>query len=157
VKRKSRRVFGSRLDFRSLACAPTNELGVVYLFGVLHDAFGFKIESIRAGFPDCIARRQLSKDRWEEVRIEFEFKSKSFLAHKHNLDGADVIVCWEHNWPECPDHIEVIELSSQLGDMESIAEEVKVPRKLSEYNNFRVFSLGITHKKTRFPFLLSYL
>jgi hypothetical protein len=25
--------------------------------------------------------------------------------------GAEIIVCWEHNWPECPEGIEVIELS----------------------------------------------
>jgi len=57
-----------------------NELGVVYLFGVLSDTFDFKIESIQSGFPDCVARRKKGKNRWEEVRIEFEYDTKSFLA-----------------------------------------------------------------------------
>jgi len=26
------------------------------------------------------------------------------------VDGADVIVCWKHNWPGCP--LEVLELST---------------------------------------------
>ena len=89
---KKRRVFGNRIDFKSLSCSPVNEHGVVYLFGVLHDTFDLQIESIQAGFPDCIARRKIGKNRWEEVRIEFEFKSKNFVAHKHDPDGADMII-----------------------------------------------------------------
>lgn len=136
MKTKNRRVFGSRINFRSLSCAPINELGVVYLFGVLHDTFDFKIESVQAGFPDCIARRQIGKDRWEELRIEFEYLSKSFRTHNHNPEAVDIIICWNHNWPDCPEHIEVIELSSLIHNLESIAEEVKEPRKLSAYNEF---------------------
>ena len=49
---------------------------------------------------------------WQRARIEFEFRSSNFRAHKHPLDGADVIVCWEHDWPDCP--IEVIELRSAI-------------------------------------------
>jgi hypothetical protein len=136
MKSKKRRVFGPKINFKSLSCAPINEHGVVYLFGVLHDAFDFKIESVQAGFPDCIARRQIGKDRWEEIRIEFEFNSRSFLAHNHDPDGADMIVCWNHDWSTCPEHIEVIELSSMIKNLESIAEEVKEPKKLSAYNEF---------------------
>jgi len=28
-----------------------------------------------------------------------------------------VIVCWVHNWPECPKKIEVIELSKVIREM----------------------------------------
>jgi hypothetical protein len=45
-----KRVFGDKVQFKSLSCAPVNKLGVVYLFGVLHDTFDFKIESI----PYCL-------------------------------------------------------------------------------------------------------
>jgi len=136
MKSKKRRIFGPKINFKSLSCAPINEHGVVYLFGVLHEAFDFKIESVQAGFPDCIARRQIGKDRWEEIRIEFEFNSRSFLAHNHDPDGADMIVCWKHDWSTCPEHLEVIELSSMIKNLESIAEEVKEPKKLSAYNEF---------------------
>ncbi len=103
---------------------------------MLHDVFDFKIESIHAGFPDCIARRQIAVDRWEELRIEFEYKSRAFVTHKHNPSEVDIIVCWKHNWSECPEQIEVIELSSMMSSIESIAEEIKAPKKLTAYNQY---------------------
>lgn len=133
---KNKRIFGDKVDFKSLSCAPVNELGVVYLFGVLHDTFDFKIESIQAGFPDCIARRKVSDNRWEEVRIEFEYDSKSFETHGHDPDKVDIIICWQHNWENCPKNIEVIELSSLLIDVENIDEQIKVKRKLTEWQKF---------------------
>jgi hypothetical protein len=48
---------------------------------------------------------------WQRVRIEFEFESRNFRDHGHPSTGCDVIVCWRHNWPECPGQIEVVELS----------------------------------------------
>jgi hypothetical protein len=42
------------------------------------------------------------------VRIEFEYLSRNFLKHRHRVDKCDIIVCWIHNWPECP--LEVLEL-----------------------------------------------
>lgn len=131
----SKRIFGKKIDFKSLSCAPVNEHGVVYLFGLLHDSFDFKIESIQAGFPDCIARREKAKDRWEELRIEFE--SKSFFANKHDINGADMIVCWKHNWKDCPKYIEVIELSTMIGDLEEINKSIEDgSSKLSDYQLF---------------------
>ncbi|MFQ5685909.1 MAG: hypothetical protein ACE5GV_04545 [Candidatus Scalindua sp.] len=131
-----KRIFGDKVNIKSLSCAPVNELGVVYLFGLLHDTFDFKIESIQSGFPDCIARRKLSKNRWEEIRIEFEYESKSFKTHGHDQDGADMIVCWKHNWTNCPKNIEVIELSSLLGDVENIDEQIKTKKKLTEWQKY---------------------
>jgi len=131
-----KRVFGDKINFKSFSCAPVNELGVVYLFGVLHDTFDFKIESIQSGFPDCIARRKVGSNRWEEVRIEFEYDSKSFLAHRHDPDGVDLIVCWTHNWKECPKRIEVIELSSLLSTAEQIDSEIKIKRQLTAWQKF---------------------
>ena len=131
-----RRVFGDKVEFKSLSCAPVNELGVVYLFGVLHDTFDFKIESIQAGFPDCIARRRIGPNRWEEVRIEFEYDSRSFMAHGHDPTGVNVIVCWKHNWPDCPKEIEIIELSTLLSDAEQIDNQIKAEKKLTAWQAF---------------------
>jgi len=133
---RKRRRFGERINFKSLSCAPINEQGVVYLFGVLHEVFDFKVELIQTGFPDCIARRKIDKNKYEELKIEFEFESSSFVKHKHNPNEIDIIICWEHNWKECPKHIEVIELSSMLENAVNINEEIKKPKKLSEYNPF---------------------
>ena len=30
------------------------------------------------------------------------------LKHLHSAEDCDLIVCWSHNWPECP--FEVLEL-----------------------------------------------
>ncbi|ODS31867.1 MAG: hypothetical protein SCARUB_03012 [Candidatus Scalindua rubra] len=103
-----RPVLGHRIDFHGLLHAPVNELGVVYLFGILSQELGFVVESMQAGFPDCQAKRRLPKDRWQSVRIEFEFKSSNFIGHRHNLTQCDMIVCWEHDWTDCP--IKVISL-----------------------------------------------
>jgi hypothetical protein len=35
------------------------------------------------------------------------------LKHGHRVEGCDMIVCWKHNWPECP--LEVLELSKVMG------------------------------------------
>ena len=131
-----KRVFGDKMQFKSLSCAPVNELGVVYLFGVLHETFDFKIESIQAGFPDCVARRKIGRNRWEEVRIEFEYDSRSFVAHGHDPDGVDAIVCWRHNWRACPKHIEIIELSTLLSDAEQIDTQIKTQKKLTAWQEY---------------------
>jgi hypothetical protein len=87
------------LNVDGLLYAPINELGVVYLFGLLAKELGFLVETIQAGFPDCIARRKVGK-RFERVGIEFEFESRNFHLHKHPAEGCDVIVCWKDNWPQ---------------------------------------------------------
>jgi len=133
---RKRRIYGDRIEFSSLSCAPVNELGVVYLFGVLHKSFDFKIESIQSGFPDCIARRKIAANRWEEVRIEFEFNSRSFKTHAHNPDGVDVIVCWKHDWRHCPSSIEVIELKSILKDVEGIDSKLDQEIELNNWQRF---------------------
>lgn len=56
------------------------------------------------------AKREIVRGKWKRVRIEFEFESRNFKEHRHDLDGCDVIVCWRHNWADCPERIEVVEL-----------------------------------------------
>jgi hypothetical protein len=46
------------------------------------------------------------------VRIQFEYESRNFRDHGHPALGCDVVVCWRHNWPDCPPAIEVVELAS---------------------------------------------
>ncbi len=92
-----------------LRYAPNNEMGVVFLFSHLCRRMQLHVESVQAGFPDCIALQRVGgKER--RVRIEFEFRSSNFRAHGHSPDGCDWIVCWEHDWPDAPAHLKVIEL-----------------------------------------------
>ena len=101
---------GPPLNFQAMRHAPLNEDGVIYLFGTLAQQLGFAVETIASGFPDCTAKRRIQRprDAWVPCRIEFEHESRNFKTHGHDPQGCDLIVCWEHNWPECP--LEVIEL-----------------------------------------------
>jgi hypothetical protein len=86
-----------RLNFRGFAYAPTCEQGVVQLFGAVARDLGFEIVHTRSAFPDCLARRH--KRTW---RIEFEYTSRDYRRHRHAPEGCDLIVCWRHDWPDCP-------------------------------------------------------
>jgi hypothetical protein len=109
---RDRATYGNPTRFRGLRQEPVNEQGVVLLFGMLAKELGYVIEAVQTGFPDCEAMRQITPERWQRVRIEFEFESRNFRDHGHPASGCDVIVCWRHNWHECPESIEVVELSS---------------------------------------------
>jgi hypothetical protein len=111
---QERPTYGEPLDFPALRHEPVNEQGVVLLFGMIAKDLGYVVESVQAGFPDCEAKRQIGPKRWQRVNIEFEFESRNFRDHGHPLTGCDVIVCWHHNWPDCPAHIEVLELSTRI-------------------------------------------
>jgi len=108
---KKNSIVGDLINFRGLVYAPLNENGVIFLFGRVAEDLHMYIEEIKPGFPDCVARRYTGKG-WERVRIEFEFISSNFKQHGHNSDECDIVVCWEHDWKECP--IEVIELKSEI-------------------------------------------
>ncbi len=108
------------IDYEGMQHAPENELGVVFLFGNVHRLLGFTaIDEIKPGFPDCWAWRRLTRGT-ERTWVEFEFRSSGFKAHvrKKQLGwlrpkkGIDV--CWEHNWPECEEYAEVIDLRATV-------------------------------------------
>jgi hypothetical protein len=102
------KIFGTPLTATPLAFGPTNEQGVVFLFGMVAERLGFVVIRIQTEFPDGEALMRLDEDQWQHVRIEFEYESRNFLKHQHERSDCDVIVCWNHNWPDCP--LEVVEL-----------------------------------------------
>jgi len=108
--------YGEPINFRGMINAPINELGVIYLFGMVASELGFIIENVRTTFPDCEGKRRIKgKNRWEKVFIEFEFKSSNFKEHCHNPKQCDLIVCWEHDWRDCP--IEVLSLKEIINKL----------------------------------------
>ena len=111
---KKRSIVGDPINFEGLIYGPLNENGVIFLFSKIHDRLGINIEAIQASFPDAKGRRKVSKG-WEDVWIEFEFKSSQFKAHNHDPKECDIIVCWEHDWKDCP--LEVIELRSEISKL----------------------------------------
>lgn len=114
AKLDHRPTYGNPIDFRGLRHEPVNEQGVVFLFGMLARELGYYVEAVQTGFPDCEAKRQIGPDKWQRVRIEFEFESRNFREHGHDPTRCDVIVCWRHNWTECPGELEVVELASLI-------------------------------------------
>ncbi len=109
-------IVGDLINFRGLVYAPINENGVIFLFGKVVNDLNMYIEEIKPGYPDCIGRRFVDKG-WVKVAIEFEYKSSNFKTHKHDPKGCDLIVCWEHDWKDCP--LEVIELKTEIQALEN--------------------------------------
>ena len=114
-----RPTYGNPIDFRGLRHEPVNESGVVFLFGIVARELGYYVEAVQAGYPDCEAKRQIGPGKWQRVKIEFEFESRNFRDHGHPPEGCDIIVCWRHNWAECPEHLEVLELSQVIKELAS--------------------------------------
>jgi len=109
---------GDVINFDGLIFGPVNEQGVIFLFSKLQKPLGFVIESIQTGFPDARGRVKTPKG-WQEVWIEFEYKSSAYLSHGHSLKPGicDYVICWEHDWRNPPKHIKVIELKSELAKL----------------------------------------
>jgi hypothetical protein len=96
---------GGILGVRGIVYEPINEQGVILLFAALCHDLGFMIEGIRSAFPDALLRRRNAKGTWNSCRAEFEFKSSSFKLHKHDPKQYDIIICWEHDWQDCPKEV----------------------------------------------------
>jgi hypothetical protein len=116
---KARPIYGELINFKGMRYAPLNREGVIFLFSKVSEALGFIIESISGTFPHCDAVRKVDYG-WERVKIGFEYKSSDFQKH-FDTGEYDIIVCWEHDWADCPKGIEVISLK-----------EVALLHKLSE-------------------------
>ena len=112
---KDRAVMGEPFDRSPMTNAPVNELGVMVLFGMVAARLGLQVESVQGKFPDCVAKRLVAPGKWQHLRIEFEYESRNFKLHGHDPKGCDALVCWRHNWKECPEEIEVVELGRIFG------------------------------------------
>ncbi|MGZ4865160.1 MAG: hypothetical protein ACXV39_11105 [Halobacteriota archaeon] len=126
---KNKSIVGDLINFRGLVYSPMNENGVIFLFGKVVEDLNMYIEEIKPGFPDCVARRFTGRG-WERIYIEFEYTSLNFRDHKHDHRECDLIVCWEHNWPECP--IEVIELREVIKSKSITNKPIQRPDRLPE-------------------------
>lgn len=109
--RSDRPICGTLLNYRAMLHEPTNEQGVVLLFGMMAEELGFIIENVRTSYPDCEGKRRVGENAWQRVRIEFEYLSSRF---RHPEEGCDLIVCWRHDKPSLKN--EVIALEQVLQD-----------------------------------------
>ncbi len=93
---------GGILGVKGIVYEPINEQGVILLFAALCHDLGFMIEGIRSSFPDALLRRRNNKGTWNSCKAEFEFRSMNFKIHQHNPKDCDIVICWEHDWADCP-------------------------------------------------------
>jgi hypothetical protein len=106
---------GRMLGFRGFAYVPTYEHEVKGIFQAVAHDLDFEILCMREEFPDCEAQRRnpnSHRERFKRCVIEVELKSSDFRKHKHPIDQCDLIVCWEHDWKDCP--LEVLELKKAI-------------------------------------------
>lgn len=117
---KDRPLLGAPTRLPSFPYEPVNEMGVMVLFSMLAQQLGFVIEAVQSGFPDCEAKIEVEPGCWQHFRIEFEYESRGFKLHGHDARQCDLIVCWRHNWKNCPPHIQVLELSKIVAGLNGL-------------------------------------
>lgn len=72
---------------------PTNEMGVVFMFGAVADRVGWRMAYIDGKYPDGVVVNRSG----QRVKIEFEYEASSFVQHGHDPQHCDVVVCWIHD------------------------------------------------------------
>jgi hypothetical protein len=110
-----RSVVNELINFRGMVYAPLNESGVVLLFGKVADDLNMYVEEVRAEAPEAIVRR-FTGAGWERLRVAFAYRS-SQLRQRSDAENGDLVVCWEHDWTDCP--LDVVELRDRIREMEN--------------------------------------
>ena len=110
---KDRPIYGRPMMDMALGLAPTNEMGVVFLFGTVAKQMGFMVIRLQTEFPDCEAFwGKWSRDAGNWFGLSLNTKVATSWLMGNKVDDCDLIVCWKNNWEGCP--LEVIELSTVM-------------------------------------------
>jgi hypothetical protein len=100
-------IVGDPLNDPGFRFAPTNAKGVLLLFVRKIDEFHMYVEEVPEAFPDCIVRQRTERG-WKRLAVICAFYSSSLRPQVSTLSSCDLVVCWEHDWPDCP--LEVLKL-----------------------------------------------
>lgn len=96
---------------------PSSESVVIFAFGRIYEQLERRLARVlleedrfdkinfRTQYPDA----ELIKGD-KKIRIEFELHSRDFKTHSHEAKECDLVICWVHNWENCP--LKVFELQS---------------------------------------------
>ncbi|HZS26661.1 MAG TPA: hypothetical protein VFB76_05490 [Candidatus Angelobacter sp.] len=123
--REDRLVYGQPMIYGPLVNEPVNEASVLFLFGAMAEPLGLRMKLVQTAFPDCKALREVAPGKWQDMNIEVELESMNFLRHGHKIEDCDAIVCWVHNWPDCP--IEVIALKEVISNQQAAVSQKQQP------------------------------
>jgi hypothetical protein len=104
-------ILGDLINIRGFVYAPVNETGVIALLAAMVEDLRLQVEEVRPHAPHYIVRRQ-TRRVWERVAVACAYKSSELQAQAWALEGSHLIVCWEHDWPDCP--LDVIELPTVI-------------------------------------------
>ena len=74
-----RPIYGQPM-FAPFSFAPTNEQGVLFVFGGVAHEIGFTITRVQTGFPDVEAMREIGPNKCQPVKLELEYREQEFSA-----------------------------------------------------------------------------
>gem|GEM_PF-6179856 len=83
--------------FSITSIEPVFEIAVRELFAQRAKDLGYEILESRNSFPDYVLRHEKGI-----IRAEVELTSSNFKLHRHDPQGCDLIICWKHDWNDCP-------------------------------------------------------
>ncbi|MCP4580267.1 MAG: hypothetical protein GY839_01520 [candidate division Zixibacteria bacterium] len=92
-------IVGDLVGKRGIVYSPVNRAGVLLIFARLLDEFDMLVEEIADDCGFVIVRRRVDAG-WERVKISLSFKSSEFS--NGSPDDGDLLICWHHDWPDCP-------------------------------------------------------
>lgn len=69
---------------------PQNEMGVVFMFGQVIERIGYRMAHIDGRYPDAV----IVSSEGQAVKVEFEYVASNFIAHGHDPNLCDLVVCW---------------------------------------------------------------
>ena len=91
---------------------PTNEQGVVFLFGqLLSGVDGIHPTRISIEFPDATIEVD-----GKAYSVEFEYIASNFLTHGHDVRHCDLVVCWQDDLVGSDFPLPVIELQTATAE-----------------------------------------
>jgi hypothetical protein len=92
-------IVGDLIGKRNIVYAPINRAGVLVMFARLLDEFDMLLEETSPDGDYVIVRRRVDTG-WERVKVGLAYKSSEF--NDFDIDDGDLLICWNHDWPECP-------------------------------------------------------
>jgi hypothetical protein len=123
-------VVGDPFNDPGFRFAPTNAKGVLLLFVRKVGDLNMYVEEVPEEFPDCFVRRQ-TEHGWKRLAVIGAFHSSALRTRGPELSGCDLVVCWKHDWSDCP--LEVIELRTIRLDAGSVPARTGERQRLGGY------------------------
>jgi len=127
VGRMTKSIVGDLVGKRGIVYSPVNRAGVLLLFARLLDEFDMLVEEIAEDCSFVVVRRRVDAG-WERVKISLSYKSSEFSDG--SPDDGDLLICWHHDWPDCP--LKAFELKALF---ENNPDDTKAENSKSEINN----------------------